>query len=310
MRELSECPVRILMICEQPDVVMGISAMLPSPGYQVTAGPTPETVPSDLPHIILLDVNGVPARPERALGPLWESVATWDVPLLLLTARESVDRWLSRLEEGLVDYLAWPFSPGELAARIRLVRRTKGMFDEARKTHRRLEELSITDSLTGLYNGWYLQRRCREEVARAKRYQHPISCVMIDVDHFKRINDTHGHPGGNVVLAELGRLLKNILRASDIAGRYGGEEFLLILPETDGPDAMLLAERLRRTVEQHEFILGDLPLTVTVSVGVATFPDRGISGHESLVREADQAMYQAKMCGRNRVAGCRGGELQ
>jgi diguanylate cyclase (GGDEF)-like protein len=306
VEKLSECPVRILLICEQPDVVTGIRAMLPSPGYQVAAGPTPEVLPADLPHIILMDVNGVPVRPELALGPLWEAVATWDTPLLLLTAREGVDRWLSRLEEGLVDYLTWPFSPGELAARIRLVRRTKAMFDEARKTHRRLEELSITDSLTGLYNGWYLQRRCREEVARAKRYQHPISCIMVDVDHFKRINDAHGHPGGNVVLAELGKVLKGVIRGSDIAGRFGGEEFLLILPETDGPDAMLLAERLRGTIERHRFSVGDLALTITVSVGVATFPDRGISGHETLVREADQAMYQAKMGGRNRVAGGRG----
>lgn len=291
----------MLLISEQAQVVSRIGELLSGPGYRFTAVPAKELAAAAAPHIILLDVETSPGEGERILGRLRALEATRDVPVVLLTGEDDVERWLAYFAEGLVDYLSRPFSRSELAARIALVRRTKAMFDETRQRNRRLKELSITDSLTGLYYGWYVQHRCREEVARAKRHQYPIACLMLDVDNFKRVNDGYGHPAGNAVLAQLGRLLKASTRASDIAGRYGGEEFLLILPQTGRGEALTLAERLRRTVADHAFKVGGAVLNVTVSVGVAAFPDVSVIGHETLVRQADRAMYQAKLDGRNRV---------
>lgn len=282
-------------------MVAGIGEMLRSPGYRVTAVTAGELAVTATPHVVLLDCGTSPAEGERALGRLLAQEETREAPIVLLTGEDDLERWLSRLEGWPVDYLRRPFDRDELVARIALVRRNKAMLDAARQRSRRLEELSITDSLTGLYNGWYLQHRCREEIARAKRHQYPVACVMLDVDDFKRINDGHGHPAGNAVLAQLGQLLKTQTRASDIPGRYGGEEFLLILPQTSRVEALALAERLRQMVADYTFKVGRAILRITVSIGVAAFPDAGVSGHETLVRQADQAMYQAKLHGRNRV---------
>lgn len=173
-----------------------------------------------------------------------------------------------------------------------------------------LERESITDPLTGVYNRRYMKRRLEEEVARARRYAHPLSVLLLDVDHFKRINDTYGHQGGDEVLKHLSELIMNAVREVDIVTRYGGEELLIIAPDATLDTAVTLAERLRLHAESHELVLtsefaSPEVIRITVSIGVATFgPD--VADGEGLVRNADEALYQAKQAGRNRVVAYQG----
>ena len=165
--------------------------------------------------------------------------------------------------------------------------------------HAALSRMAATDGLTGLSNRKRLDMVLADEIQRATRYARPLSLMMLDVDHFKRINDTHGHPAGDTLLCQLASLLQQRLRLSDEIGRYGGEEFCIILPETSFEAAVQIAESLRANIENHAFVIEQQTLNVTVSIGIATF-DTGMQ-HEDLYRASDQKLYEAKRAGRNRV---------
>ena len=170
-----------------------------------------------------------------------------------------------------------------------------------RETHDKLLEQTIRDPLTGLFNRRYLDESLDRELARAKRDNVPLSLLMIDLDHFKRLNDTHGHQAGDEVLRHLGELIRHGARRADLPCRYGGEEFLLVLPNVPSDIAADRAEKWRLAFEQEKIIFGDsLVLSATFSAGVATYPDHG-DNCQSLIRAADQALYNAKHSGRNRV---------
>jgi diguanylate cyclase (GGDEF)-like protein len=165
----------------------------------------------------------------------------------------------------------------------------------------RLQALATTDVMTGLSNHRSFRRRLADEVRRAQRYEHVVSLILIDIDHFKRCNDTYGHPAGDALLAQLGAILRRSLRGIDIPARYGGEELVVICPETDAEDARALAERIRTIVEGNRFVLPEGGETrLTVSLGVATLPLHA-DGEAALVEAADQALYAAKAAGRNTV---------
>jgi two-component system cell cycle response regulator len=167
----------------------------------------------------------------------------------------------------------------------------------------RVQNLSMRDSLTELYNHRHSIDLVSNEVQRMGRYQENFSVLMIDVDHFKDINDRHGHPAGDAVLRELAQIIKDTLRTVDAVGRYGGEEFIAILPHTAYDEARLTAERVRVRVASRGFRAGMTPpIPVTVSVGVATYPSEKVDSANTLIREADLALYRAKQGGRNRVA--------
>jgi diguanylate cyclase (GGDEF)-like protein len=164
---------------------------------------------------------------------------------------------------------------------------------------------NVTDSLTSIYNRRYLEQRLSEEVDRAVRYQAPLSVMMLDIDHFKSINDTWGHQAGDKILSEFRELIKSSVRVSDIVARYGGEEFLILAPSTDAEAAYNLAERIRENTEKHNFEINGSDLekrsvSVTVSAGVAQLAAHGITG-DQLVNFADEALYRAKHSGRNCV---------
>ena len=164
---------------------------------------------------------------------------------------------------------------------------------------------NVTDSLTSIYNRRYLEQRLSEEVDRAARYQAPLSVMMLDIDHFKSINDTWGHQAGDKILSEFRELIKSSVRVSDIVARYGGEEFLILAPSTDAEAAYNLAERIRENTEKHNFEINGSDLEkrsvcVTVSAGVAQLAAHGITG-DQLVNFADEALYRAKHSGRNCV---------
>ena len=168
-----------------------------------------------------------------------------------------------------------------------------------------LDHESFTDPLTGMYNRRFMQQRLREEVSKARRYEFDLAVLLLDLDHFKRVNDEHGHQVGDRLLIEVGHLVGRELRDSDILARYGGEELLVIAPNTDPSSATTFAERLREAIEKHHFAPEpDSPperdIRITVSIGVSCYGEQA-SDEDSLVRVADENLYQAKNAGRNRV---------
>ena len=166
---------------------------------------------------------------------------------------------------------------------------------------RKLQEMADTDGLTGIYNHRYFQHTLDRELSRAERYSRPLSLVMIDIDHFKKLNDTLGHQTGDAVLHDLSMLTKNMLRTTDVFCRYGGEEFVIVMPETDKSGAIGVAERIRRAVEKHNFRSTDgKPFGITISLGVSAIPP--VTDKKSLIKAADTALYRAKRDGRNCVS--------
>ena len=166
---------------------------------------------------------------------------------------------------------------------------------------RQLSESALRDGLTKVFNKRYFGERLESEVTFAVRHRVPLSLIFLDIDHFKRINDTYGHPGGDVVLVELAAIFSESVRGEDILARYGGEEFAVICQKTELREAAALAERLRAAVEAHSFTFDGKPVPVTISLGVAAMPDPAAQTGADLVALADETMYKAKRGGRNRV---------
>ncbi|MGQ9509952.1 MAG: sensor domain-containing diguanylate cyclase [Thermodesulfobacteriota bacterium] len=164
-----------------------------------------------------------------------------------------------------------------------------------------IKTIAIYDPLTNLYNRRYFEERLMGEAQRAFHGGSSLSLIMVDIDHFKKINDTFGHTEGDKILQEVATLLKNSVRKKDTVARYGGEEFVIILPEAGLDEANMIAERIRRLIEKTSFTIGRVQMNITVSLGISNFPTHHVKTKEELVRMADQALYEAKRGGRNRV---------
>ena len=224
------------------------------------------------------------------------------LPVILLTAKADPKSRVEGLRIGADDYLGKPFDERELLARVHGMLRIKKMHDDVRAARERLEELSVRDELTGLYNYRYLTTRLGEEFKRAERYKDPLACVMIDLDHFKRVNDGHGHDVGDTVLREVAVRLLGGVREIDVVARYGGEEFLLILPSTHFSGALTVSDRVWRAMrEQPVRDASGVEIRVTLSAGVALYPSRDVRTKDELLKAADRALYQAKDDGRDRI---------
>jgi len=175
------------------------------------------------------------------------------------------------------------------------------MFESTELANLELEKLAITDGLTGAFNHRQFLARLDDEFNRAKRYENPLSCIMLDIDYFKSINDAFGHKQGDVVLKEITDIIKNNSRKTDVVARYGGEEFVVLLPETDRDGAFIQAERLRNAVKGFRCSGQDRCIKVTISLGVSTFPSPEIKKADDLVGMADKALYKAKNNGRDKT---------
>jgi diguanylate cyclase (GGDEF)-like protein len=224
-----------------------------------------------------------------------------DIPIIMLTGREDRDLKIKGLEQGACDYVTKPFDAGELVARVKVQLKIKALQDELKKSNELLKELSNTDPLTNLNNRRYLTKALNSELLRAERTGDCLSLIILDIDNFKKINDTYGHQNGDKVLSLIAEVTQKHLRCYDIAARYGGEEFVLVLPGTSLADGEEVAERLREEVEAISFASPLDKLSVTISLGVALFPTPLVDDMESLIRQADEALYRAKQKGRNRV---------
>lgn len=221
-----------------------------------------------------------------------------DIPVIMLTERrESTDK-IKGLTIGASDYIIKPFDSGELIARVKVLLRMEKLQEELKEKNALLERLAITDELTGVPNRRYFFEILRMQMALAKRYGFPIACLLMDIDHFKRVNDTYGHPTGDMVLKRLAQVISSTKREGELLARIGGEEFAICLFKTDALGAIHAAERIRRLVESTDFPEG---FKVTVSIGVSSFPEDGVETIDDLLKTADEAMYHAKKAGRNRV---------
>jgi len=166
--------------------------------------------------------------------------------------------------------------------------------------YKKVQELSITDGLTQIFSRRYFLERFEEEFNRSKKFGFNLSFLMVDIDHFKEVNDSYGHLVGDAILRDVSRVIKDNIRQIDFMGRYGGEEISLALAETDKNQARFAAERIRKAIESRDFRVYDEDLKVTISIGIATFPD-GVKDTHSFIEKADRALYQAKDSGRNKV---------
>ncbi len=254
-----------------------------------------------LPDVILLDIEMPVMDGYEAVVALKADERTADIPVVFLTGRSGAQDVVRALRLGGHDYVRKPPEPTELLARVRAALRVKALQDELRTRAAELETVSRTDFLTGLYNRRHTEEHLRMLESGAVRHGYPLSVLLVDVDNFKSVNDTLGHQVGDRVLVGIGQRLQAALRLEDVVGRWGGEEFLMVLPHTSLDQATALAERLRELVCHTPIETGvadDAPLTVTVSIGGAAAEDTG--AHE-LVHLADQGLYEAKQAGRNCV---------
>lgn len=224
-----------------------------------------------------------------------------DISTIMLTGREDRDLKIKGLEQGACDYVTKPFDAGELVARVKVQLKIKGLQDELKRSNELLKDLSNTDPLTRLYNRRYLNQALKTELARSIRYKEPLALVLLDIDDFKKINDKFGHQNGDIVLMEIAETVLAGRRCYDIAVRFGGEEFLLVLPGTSLEGGVKVAERLREQVLSLSLKPPLDNLSVSISLGVASFPYPGIDDEDTLIRAADEALYRAKQNGKNRV---------
>jgi len=224
-----------------------------------------------------------------------------DIPVIMLTGVGDVKYKLQSFNRGASDYITKPFDAGELKARVRTHLEIKNLHDELREKNRQLEELATTDGLTKIYNRRYFLEILDLEFQRAKRYGSKLAFIMIDVDDFKSFNDNYGHLLGDRILADVARILRENIRMPDQIGRYGGEEFSLMMPETDIAGAQSMAERLRRNIEEFSVYERGEELKLTISIGLAAYPRNGVETVDDLIKLADDALLEAKREGKNRI---------
>jgi two-component system, cell cycle response regulator len=220
--------------------------------------------------------------------------------VILVTGRGDKDQMLAGLKAGADDYLIKPVEANEMQARLHTGKRIVELQEQLLATQRQLREQATRDSLTGLWNRATILEIFDRELARSRREGKLVSVIMADLDHFKSINDTHGHLVGDQVLRQTAERLRGVLRPYDTVGRYGGEEFLIVLPGCSTESALVLADRLRRCIEAELFRGQEVTLPLTLSLGIAT--GDGTAPPQELLRLADSALYRAKREGRNRAA--------
>ncbi len=297
---------RILVVDDNRDNVEIIATRLRFRGYDIIETTNGEealqAVRTQEPDLILLDVM----LPDIDGYEIARRIKGADelpfIPIILVTARDSTQDKVAGLDAGADDNLTKPINFPELEARVRSMLRIKALQDELEEKNKELERLSISDGLTGLFNHRHIHGLLQEEFDRADRTGERLTVAMFDLDRFKSVNDNYGHQAGDRVLEQFADILRETAREIDRLGRYGGEEFMALLPDTGIEDGVVFVERVRRETARHPFSIGrDETICMTTSCGVATYPHELINDPGNLVRLADEALYAAKAAGRNRV---------
>jgi two-component system, cell cycle response regulator len=260
---------------------------------------------TDSPDLVVLG-RMLPDMDGLDLLPRFKSSELDFVPVLVASHRSETAERVRGLQLGADDYISRPCDPAELLARARALLRTKQTHDRIRKLQLTLEQMVVSDPLTGLYNRRFLMDRLLQEMQRSDRHGEPLAFAMIDLDGFKPINDLYGHVLGDKVLRGVGSAISRSIRVSDVAARYGGDEFAVILPQTPPEGAMRVCERLLRAISEGGFQDDSGKLCrVTASLGLAYYPADDVETPEDLVHCADGALYGAKRSGKNRYTAVR-----
>ena len=317
----SEGHGRILVVDDHEDNIEVLRVRLESWGYGTDACYNGHDalayVEKTPPDLILLDVMMPEISGIEVARRIKGNKALPFIPIIMQTALDSTEDKVEGLEAGADDYITKPIDFAELKARLRSMLRIKRLQEaleerekELLEVNERLRFMSQTDALTGLDNRRHLNERIDEMFQHAQRLNEPFSLVMCDLDKFKSVNDTYGHQAGDEVLKQLAKMLKDEAREIDRVGRYGGEEFMLLLPGTVLDAAVTFAERVRKRIETHTFTFDGGTLQRTASFGVSGWPHPSIDASDALVRTADDALYVAKETGRNRVIRYDGDEFK
>jgi diguanylate cyclase (GGDEF)-like protein len=299
IRSAAAVRARLLIADDEPDARVLLNEALGEEYDVLTAADGQEAVDlarAQHPDLVLLDLNMPRLDGFEVLEQLRADPSTTDMPVILVTARSDDAGKVRALDQGAVDYLQKPFSERELRARVeRTLRLVRSQIA--------LRELAQTDPLTSLANLRAFRARLEDEVKRARRYRTPLTCVMADLDQLKPINDELGHAAGDRAIAQVAAVIREELRETDFGARYGGDEFVVLLPHTAAEEGRVFAERVCARIHATELRVGDRRLSLGASFGVACrSPDAGDSPPESLVHAADTALYAAKRDGRGRVA--------
>jgi len=317
--------IKVLIADDEEIIREMLAEHLTDEGYSVTAVPSGEAAldifREDHEHLVITDIrmggmSGIQLLEEiRKLDP--------DALVIIITSHASLDSAVETMRAGAYDYIFKPFEDLDQITqvvmramdKISLVNENRALMEDLEQSNVRMEqsnealrELATRDGLTGIFNHRHFKEVLEREMTRAVRYQRPLCMIMVDVDHFKNYNDSHGHPAGDYVLKILAEIIVARLRDVDSCARYGGEEFAVLLPETNLKSGKEVCEDIRGLVENYPFEGRETqPLgKVTISLGVAEFP-ADCDNSVSLVKKADEAMYRAKNDGRNRTVGA--GEL-
>jgi two-component system, cell cycle response regulator len=303
---------RILIVDDNPDSLEILRVRLESWGYRAETASDGEDALAKIeaapPDLILLDIMMPRIDGMEVARRVKNNASLPFIPIIMETALATTESKVEGLESGADDYITKPIDFAELKARVNSMLRIKRLQGDLEDRERELvhanEQLlhmSQTDALTGLDNRRHLERRLDEMFAHARRFKEPVACVICDLDRFKTVNDTYGHQAGDEVLKQFAQILRHEARSIDRVGRFGGEEFMLLLPGASIEAAALFAERVRKQVESNTFTFDGTSIRRTASFGVSAWPHSRIGTTEVLVRTADEALYVAKETGRNRV---------
>lgn len=245
------------------------------------------------PALVLCDLDMPVMDGFETIRKLMDEPATRNVPVIVLSGNDTTQDKVTAFDLGAIDFVSKPFELTELRARLRSSLRISSLL-------KMLEQKAQVDGLSGLYNRAYFDKRWGEEYERCMRHPNGLTMVMIDIDNFKSVNDSFGHPAGDAVIAEVARLIQSHTRKSDVACRYGGEEFVLILPDTSPEQALGLCERIRKDCEQLEWARHP-DRKITISMGISGCIDGPTTQQDQWVSLADSNLYKAKETGRNRI---------
>lgn len=297
--------MKVLVADDDAASRIALTGLLRKWGYEVTAVGDGDaawgvlTAP-DGPRLAILDWMMPGREGPEICAELRRSQQARYFYVILLTALDQQASLVTGMDSGADDYIVKPFRPEELRVRLRAGRRILDLEAELTASREAFRELAARDALTGVFSRRAILDTLSRELSRGRRAGTPVSVALCDADHFKRINDTHGHAVGDAVLVELARRMASALRDSDAIGRIGGEEFLALLPGADRESALSAAERVRAAVAAAPVETSAGPIPLTVSIGVAMAPD-GTVAPEALTADADRALYRAKEEGRDRV---------
>ena len=302
MIKQSKIDTSILIVEDDPAIRNSIHEFIGMAGYKSfetsSAEEALEILKTNTIHLVITDIR-LPGMNGLELTDLIKN--SYDTDVIVMTAYIGDYSYEEAISKGASDFVSKPIRFEELLLRLRRVLRERNITKERALMLARLQDLAITDGLTKLYNSRYFYKQLDSEVNRAKRYNHPRTLLFMDIDYFKRYNDTYGHLEGDKVLVSIGKIIKSCLRKMDTAYRYGGEEFTVILPETNRGEVMTVAKRIKDAMENEKFSpQSEKSISITISIGATEYcPGERIS---ALVQRADKAMYLSKQRGRNQIS--------